>query len=62
MGTKKESEQNGVIGLFGYNQGRQSIALNSETGSAVFGLPEQQGSLTDGRIELIPGGTSSISQ
>ena len=62
MGTKKESEQNGVIGLFGYNQGRQSIALNSETGSAIFGLPEQQGSLTDGRIELIPGGTSSISQ
>lgn len=53
-----------TVGLLGYSKGKQSIFLDSETGNAIFGLPEQQASTnnayTEGRIELIPGGESKI--
>lgn len=59
-----EKEQ---VGLLGYSSGRQSIFLDAETGSAIFGLPETddrqqdpESNYTEGRIELIPGGTSRI--
>ena len=58
-----EEEQ---VGLLGYSSGRQSIFLDAKTGNATFGLPEQderdesQKSLSEGRIELRPGGLSSI--
>ena len=58
-----EKEQ---VGLLGYSSGRQSIFLDAETGNATFGLPEQderdpnQQNLNEGRIELRPGGLSSI--
>ena len=57
------------IGLLGYSGGRQSIFLDAETGNAIFGLTEvddrqaeedQKENYTEGRIELIPGGTSRI--
>lgn len=54
------------VGLLGYSSGRQSIFLDAATGNATFGLPEQderdpnQKNLSEGRIELRPGGLSSI--
>lgn len=52
------------IGLLGYADGKQSIWLDAKSGKAVFGLPESQASpgnkYNEGRIELVPGGTSSI--
>lgn len=52
------------IGLLGYADGKQSIWLDAKSGKAVFGLPEDQASpgnkYNEGRIELVPGGTSSI--
>lgn len=61
-----EEEQ---VGLLGYSDGRQSIFLDAETGSATFGLAEaddryqdSDSSYTEGRIELVPGGTSRIAQ
>ena len=65
MGTAKTYDQEeSNIGLLGYSHGKQSIWLDSETGNAIFGLPEQQASAnnqyTEGRIELIPGGDSKI--
>lgn len=59
----QEKEQ---VGLLGYSNGKQSIFLDAETGNATFGLPEQderdEGSnLNEGRIEMRPGGLSSIS-
>ena len=56
------------IGLLGYSQGRQSIFLDAETGNATFGLPEQderdpnQKNKNEGRVELRPGGLSSIAK
>lgn len=51
-------------GLLGYSGGKQSIWLDAESGKAVFGLPELQASqeneYNEGRIELVPGGVSSI--
>ena len=51
-------------GLLGYAHGKQSIWLDAESGKAVFGLPElqasQQNMYNEGRIELNPGGVSSI--
>lgn len=59
----KVKEQNDV-GLFGYHEGRQSIFLDSKTGNAVFGLPEEQADEGngnyEGRIVLTPGGKSTI--
>lgn len=59
----KVTEQNDV-GLFGYHEGRQSIFLDSKTGNAVFGLPEEQADEGngnyEGRIVLTPGGKSTI--
>lgn len=65
MGTAQTYDQDEAqIGLLGYSHGKQSIFLDSETGDAVFGLPEQQASAnnkyTEGRIELRPGKTSKI--
>lgn len=65
MGTAQTYDQDEAdIGLLGYSHGKQSIFLNAEDGSAVFGLPEQQATqnnaYTEGRIELIPGGDSKI--
>lgn len=48
------------IGLIGYKDGKQSIFLDAKTGSATFGLPEEDDKYNEGRIELIPGGTSKI--
>ena len=42
------------IGLMAYNQGTQTIFLDSQTGRAYFGKSGQ------GQIEMIPGGTSRI--
>ena len=59
----KVTEQNDV-GLFGYHGGKQSIFLDSKTGNAVFGLPEEQADKDngnyEGRIVLTPGGKSTI--
>jgi hypothetical protein len=60
-----ETESN--LGLLGYSHGKQSIFLDAETGNATFGLPEDdavsEGNiLTEGRIELRPGGTSKIAK
>lgn len=59
----KVTEQNDV-GLFGYHEGKQSIFLDSKTGNAVFGLPEEQADKGngnyEGRIILTPGGKSTI--
>lgn len=59
----KVTEQNDV-GLFGYHEGKQSIFLDSKTGNAVFGLPEEQADKDngnyEGRIVLTPGGKSTI--
>lgn len=65
MGTAQTYDQkNPNVGLLGYSHGKQSIFLNAEEGSAVFGLPEDQASTnnlyTEGRIELNPGGDSKI--
>lgn len=62
-----------ALGLIGYSKGKQSIFLDAETGSATFGLPEDNNLQTEwlsdhesitkyneGRIKLVPGGTSSI--
>lgn len=59
-GTSKSSTS---VGLLGYSEGRQSIFLNAENGSAIFGLPENEygsSDYTQGRIQLVPNGTSSI--
>lgn len=63
-------------GLFGYSHGLQSIFLDAQTGNATFGLPDGQwldtnqnppvpkasstANYNEGRIELVPGGTSTI--
>ena len=65
MGTAKTyDKEEADIGLLGYSHGEQSIFLNAEDGSAIFGLPEDSPSAnnhyTQGRIELIPGGDSQI--
>lgn len=56
--------ENASVGLLGYAHGKQSIWLDAESGKAVFGLPETQASqdniYNEGRIELVPGGFSSI--
>lgn len=69
-----------AVGLLGYSHGKQSIFLDSKTGSATFGLPEDNNyqdsvqidgkevrtsatgvaKYNEGRIELVPGGTSKI--
>lgn len=66
MGTAKSYDEEETVGLLGYSEGKQSIFLDAKTGKAVFGLPENQTSegknkYTQGRIELVPNGTSTIS-
>ena len=59
MGVKRKPQSTGSsslqtqIGLFGYNDGLQSLFLNAVDGSATFGLPGS------GQIKIIPG-TSAI--
>lgn len=68
MGTSKTYDQTTAdIGLLGFKDGEQSIFLDAETGSATFGLQPTVNSdssgnyrYTEGRIELVPGGTSKI--
>ena len=70
MGTERtydDAEGQEEIGLLGYSHGKRSIFLDASTGNATFGLPETDAAdmsnpLTEGRIELRPGGTSSISK
>lgn len=71
MGTEKTyNQENGEeerIGILGYNHGKQSIWMDAETGNTILGLPEDDAvdagnPLTEGRIELIPGGTSRIAR
>lgn len=70
MGTEKtfdDAAGQEEIGLLGYSHGKRSIFLDAATGNATFGLPETDAAdasnpLTEGRIELRPGGTSSISK
>ena len=60
-------------GLIGYYNGQQSLFIDSKTGAAYFGLPEDDVNTinnqndanatigtNEGRIELIPGGVSKI--
>ena len=53
-----------TVGLLGYSKGLQSIVLNAADGSAIFGLPEREGSennnYAEGRVKIIPGGVSEI--
>ena len=53
IGHKKESDKS-KIGLFGFNNGIESIFLNAENGSATFGASGE------GQINIVPGGTSTI--
>ena len=70
MGTEKTFDDaigQEEVGLLGYSHGKRSIFLDAATGNATFGLPENDAAdksnpLTEGRIELRPGGTSSISK
>lgn len=62
-----DNEVQSNLGLLGYNHGKQSIFLDAKTGDATFGLPEddavsEDNSLTEGRIELRPGGISKIAK
>lgn len=64
METYNQDEPTVRVGMLGFSEGKQSIWLDSETGNAIFGLPENQASADnpweEGRIELIPGGESKI--
>ena len=63
IGTEQISQEEETnVGLLGYSHGRRSIFLDAATGEATFGLAEDESSnpLTEGRIELRPGGISSI--
>lgn len=59
-------ESSKTVGLLGYSHGQQSVFIDAETGKAVFGLPENKSqqpddfSAKEGRIELVPGGISTI--
>jgi len=68
-----KTKQIDKIGLIGYLNGKQSMFIDSKTGAAYFGLPEDDINITngqndanetigtnEGRIELIPGGISKI--
>ena len=59
-----EVQPTSSTGLLGYMHGKQSVFINAEDGSAVFGLPEQraaaENSYTEGRIVIQPGGESKI--
>lgn len=68
MGTAQTyDEGDPQIGLLGYCKGEKSIWLDAKSGKAIFGLQpydiyDKNGEYryTEGRIELIPGGTSKI--
>lgn len=54
-GTYESSEK---VGIIGYANGEQSIFLDAKTGEVTLGLISDNTS--EGRIELVPGGTSKI--
>ena len=61
----ENNQEEDRIGLLGYHHGKQSIFLDATTGDAIFGLLENDAAdagdpLKEGRIELHPGGVSSI--
>lgn len=61
----ESNQEENRVGLLGYYHGKQSIFLDATTGDAIFGLPEYDAAdagdpLKEGRIELHPGGVSSI--
>ena len=63
----KSNKQDSQVGLFGYFKGIESMFLDAKTGSATFGLPsgislneEDNNNFNEGRIELHPGGESTI--
>lgn len=54
MGVKQlkpNSNENQRIGMFGFNDGIQSLFLNAEDGSAIFGLPGKGQITIDPRME-----------
>ena len=53
LGTQKDRDGS-KTGLFGYNTGKQSIFLDANNGSAIFGKEDE------GRIEFIPGKSAVI--
>ena len=53
LGTQKDRDGS-KTGLFGYNTGKQSIFLDANNGSAIFGIEDE------GRIEFIPGKSAVI--
>lgn len=59
-----KKDGNTLTGLLGFSAGKQSIFLDAETGSAIFGLPEELNDenkkYENGQIKLIPGKESSI--
>lgn len=65
--TESYDNASGSTGLLGYSKGKQSIFLDATNGNATFGLTEKDtldpnNPTTEGRIELRPGGTSSIAR
>lgn len=58
--TSSLSNKANKVGLIGYSNGKQSMFIDSETGQASFGLPEDETNTSEGRIELNPGGVSKI--
>lgn len=73
MGTSQTYDMdNRQVGLLGFNKGEQSVWIDAETGKTVLGLPENTNlenekynddytnRYTQGRIELVPWGTSKI--
>lgn len=64
VNSKGRVEADVSVGLLGYSHGEQSIFLDAETGGVTLGLPETSGTkenrFNEGRIKLIPGGTSYI--
>ena len=52
MGVRGRVDENEDIGLFGYSEGAQSFFLNSEDGSAIFGLPGEGQIIIDPMTEL----------
>jgi hypothetical protein len=68
MGASQTYDQDSAqVGLLGYSAGEQSIFMDAYTGNTYLGLPakdsrDENGEYryTEGRIELVPGGTSKI--
>ena len=61
---KEDKKRRKDIGLFGYNEGQQSIFFDATDGSAHLGLPEYcatpEHKYEEGSINLVPNGESNI--